>query len=144
MPQVQVLGLAPEAWSGQSNRRAAFIGIMWKQEQILQSYHTQSVSLSNTEQFEIFYTNNYEASRPPQAQGFRLVTQDPFLVIGLGLTIISKVHPTRTTWQKWQQDLLLIKYSVFDNNFGLSNGDSSEEKGKVIHGYIQRASFEPC
>ena len=41
--QVQILGLAPEAWSGQSNRRAAFIGIMRKREQVLQSYHSKRV-----------------------------------------------------------------------------------------------------
>ena len=32
--KVQILGLAPEAWRGQSNRRAAFIGVMRKREQV--------------------------------------------------------------------------------------------------------------
>ena len=41
--QVQILGLAPEVWSGISNHRAAFIGIMQKQEQVLQSYHSKCV-----------------------------------------------------------------------------------------------------
>ena len=40
--QVQILGQAPEAWSGQSDRRTAFIRIMWKREQVLQSYTAQS------------------------------------------------------------------------------------------------------
>ena len=39
--QVEILGPAPKAWSGQSNHRAAFIGIMRKQEQVLQSYHSK-------------------------------------------------------------------------------------------------------
>ena len=49
--QVQILGLAPEVWSGQSNRRAAFIGIM---RQVLQSYRSKYC-------YEIqLYTNNYK------------------------------------------------------------------------------------
>ena len=32
-----------------------------------------------------YHTNNYKASTFPRAQGFRLVTPDPFLVEGLGL-----------------------------------------------------------
>ena len=39
--QVQILGLAPETWSGQSYRRTAFIGIMQKREQLLQSYRSK-------------------------------------------------------------------------------------------------------
>ena len=39
--QVQILGLAPEAWSDQWNCRALFIGIMQKQEQVLQSHHSK-------------------------------------------------------------------------------------------------------
>ena len=35
--------IAPEAWSGQSNCRAAFIGIMQKWELVLQSYHSKPV-----------------------------------------------------------------------------------------------------
>ena len=41
--QVQILGLAPEAWSNQSNRRAAFIGIMRKREQVLQTDSSKCV-----------------------------------------------------------------------------------------------------
>ena len=36
--QVQILGLAPEAWSGQPNRRAAFNGITRKRELVLLLY----------------------------------------------------------------------------------------------------------
>ena len=53
--QVQILGLASEAWSGQSNHRAAFIGIMQKREQVLQSYAQSEISLSNTEQLVILH-----------------------------------------------------------------------------------------
>ena len=38
--QVQILGLAPETWSGQSYCRTAFIGIMRKRE-LLQSYRSK-------------------------------------------------------------------------------------------------------
>ena len=33
--QVQILWLAPELWTSQSDRRTAFIRIMWKREQVL-------------------------------------------------------------------------------------------------------------
>ena len=50
--QVQILGLAPETWSGQSNHRAAFIEIMRKYfNRTAQSMLWDS--LSNTEQFVI-------------------------------------------------------------------------------------------
>ena len=39
--QVQILGLAPKVCSDQSNRKAGFIGIMRKQEQVLQSYRSK-------------------------------------------------------------------------------------------------------
>ena len=49
--QVQILGLAPEAWSGQSNHKAVFIGIVRKQEQLLQSYCSKRIP--NPTQFVI-------------------------------------------------------------------------------------------
>ena len=80
--QVQILGLTSQAWSAQSNRRAAFIGIMRKQEQVLQWYRSKRVMRFIIQLWPIC---NYEASTLPQAQGFSLVTPDPFLVRGLGL-----------------------------------------------------------
>ena len=49
--QVQILGLAPEVWSGQSNRIVAFTGIMQKREQVLQSHCTTVMKF--TDQFVI-------------------------------------------------------------------------------------------
>ena len=78
--QVQILGLAPEAWSGQSNCRAAFIGIMWEVRTSISIIPLKVMLwnlLSNTEQF-VIYTNNYKVSTLPQAPRIQVCDARPF------------------------------------------------------------------
>ena len=78
--QVQILGLAPEAWSDQWNRRVATIWIMGKR---LQSYTQSDIMkfIIHTDQF-VTYTNNHKVS--VLARDYGLVTPDPFSSCELG------------------------------------------------------------